>query len=122
VSTPLGYVMPDRGYRAWTLDTRSPAAALRERTRELVEAVREHGLPFMRSAADPGALVRLLDQGTGVAHQLVFRRPVAWLLEGDPARARAELDRTVAELGNRKDPAAEQVRRFAAALRPRLAA
>lgn len=118
VSSPIGYLMPGRRYRAWRVDTAAPG----EPARELVEAVLTYGVPFMRSAADLRTLCRLLDEGMGFDHQLVFRRPVAWLLAGDRARAEAALERALADLGERRDPAAEQVRRFAAAARARMAA
>lgn len=120
VTIALGYLMPERRYAAWTIDTNS--GALREHVQPLVEAVAKYGLPFMKQNRDLQSLSRLIDEGTGYNHQLVYRRPVAYLLAGDERRAREILDASVAKLGARSDPAAEQLRHFAAALRPRLAA
>jgi hypothetical protein len=120
VNIPIGYLMPDKRFVVWTIDTNS--SALREQVQTLVEAVGAYGLPFMKDNGDLQSVIRLLDEGTGFDHQLVYRRPVAYLLAGNERRAREILDASLVELRDRTDPAAHQLREFAEALRPRLAA
>lgn len=56
----------------------------------------------------------------GFKHQVMYRRPVAWLLAGNPQQARNILNETLAELADRSDVAAEEFRRFGASLKSRL--
>ena len=117
IATPLGYVMPENRYRSWvfTVDRAETVAT------EMVATIAAHGLAFMHSMKGLTDLCRALDEGrVGFEHQLAYRRPVAWLLAGDPMRAREKLDQSVAALGDRSDLAAEELRRFATALWGRL--
>jgi hypothetical protein len=120
VNTPLGYLMPGNRYVEWTIDTNG--STLSRQVKDMVEAVRAYGLPFMKENRTLESVRRLLDEGIGYDHQLVYRRPVAYLLAGEERLAREILDASVARLGERTDAAAQQLRQFAEALRPRLAA
>lgn len=86
---------------------------------DLVVAVGEHAVPFMESNATLTALCGLLDAGLGFEHQIVYRRPVAWLLVGDADRAAGLIDATESSLGSRDDAAAAELRAFIAAFRRR---
>ena len=115
VSTPLGYVMPGSRYRAWILGAGSPEAS----SEDLVTSVASYGLPFMESGSSLSQLCRLLDQNRGFQHQLVYRRLVAWALAGDAARSIELVHAAEADLGDRTDAAAAELRSFIAAFRDR---
>lgn len=116
ISSPLGYLMPNKKYMAWLF---TPGGS-EEVSARMADAVAAHGVPFMRSVVDIGDLRRRLHDRYGFEHQLVYRRPVAALLAADLGQARALLDDTVAAMGARTDLAAADFRRFAEALRDRL--
>lgn len=117
VSSSLGYLTPEHRYRSWVVD----AATGQEVATDLVVAVERFAVPFMTAAVALPEICRLLEEGLGFEHQLVYRRPVAWRLVGDEARASALVDRALADLGDHADPAAAEFRRFAAAFRGRKA-
>jgi hypothetical protein len=117
VIEPLGYLMPAGRWTTWTVDIADSTAAVRD----LVAAVRNHGVPFMRRNGNLKAIIPLMDAHKGLEHQLIYRRPVAWLLAGDRERARSSLRDEVIRLGDRVDLAAQQFRRFVEALERRLA-
>lgn len=114
VNTPLGYLMPGSRYKAWLLDTSDVAGE-----DNLVRAVAAYGLSFMRSGATLAEIRRLLDEGLGFDHQLVYRRPVALAITGDIAGSLQSIEAIEVELGDRNDAAAAQLRSFAAAFRRR---
>ena len=116
ISSPLGYVMPEKQYRAWVLGPgRSEDVAA-----DMANAIATYGIAFMRSVIDLAELRRRLEDRTGFEHQLTFRRPVAALIAGDIEGARALIDETVATIGARTDLAAVDFRKFAEAFRRRL--
>ena len=115
VSTPVGYLMPDERYEAWIITDDAD-----EQAAGLVAAVERYAVPFMRSTSGLEALCCRLDDRMGFDHQLVYRRPVAWLLAGDVDRASALIEAAEAGLGERDDAAASEFRRFAVAFRRRI--
>lgn len=113
---PIGYLMPEHRFRVWTFSVDSAHTA----AREVSDALVRYGLPFMKSLADlRGLCASFEDRSVGIEQVLVYRRPVAWLLAGDATRADLELQKELAVLGDRIDPAAENLKRFAAAFRER---
>jgi len=117
VSTPLGYLTSARRYVPWLF---ARADAINEIADDLVVAVAQHGLPFIREATNLRELCQLIEQGKGSAHQLAYRRPVVWLLMEDRAEASRSLDAELAELGDRTDRAACEFRSFGERLRVHL--
>ena len=117
VSVPLGYLLPTRRYQGWVLGGEDSEA----HATGMVQAIQDHGLPFMHATAPLPQLCAQLEAGLGFEHQLLYRRPAAWFVAGEPQRAGKELDEGLASVGDRHDPAAEELRRFAQALRERLA-
>jgi len=116
ISSPLGYLMPEKKYTAWLLAPgRSEEAAT-----DMVNAIATHGVGFMRSVVDLAELRRLLKDRFGFEHQLAYRRPAAALLAGEAEQARALLDEEIAAIGARTDRAAADFRKFAESLRTRL--
>jgi len=116
VNTSLGYLMPEQRYRGWVIDADGSAGA----PEDLARAVEAYALPLMEASVSLSRLCELLDDGMGFDHQLVYRRPVAWLLAGDESRGLALIDEAEAGLGGRDDAAAVELRAFAAAFRERL--
>ena len=57
---------------------------------------------------------------SGIESQLIYRRPVAWMLLRERSRAQETLQGSLARMGDRKDPAAQEFRRFGEALGQRL--
>lgn len=86
ISIPLRYAMPERRYRPWLFGGDAPA---RDVAAEMVGAIVSYGLPFMNDRAPLRAVVESMADGqAGTAEQLAFRRPVGYLLLGEPVRAR----------------------------------
>lgn len=85
ISSPLGYLMPEKKYRAWVFspDCEGDVAT------DMVGAIATHGIAYMRSAAELGELRRRLQDGSGFAQQLAYRAPAAALVAGDVVQARA---------------------------------
>lgn len=115
VSMPLGYLMPGERYRAWIVDDAEPESSVED----LAAAVAGYGLGFVDSGVTLGSLCTLLDKGFGFEHQLVYRRPVAWVLDGDIMRAVESVNSAELALDGRDDPAAMELRSFIAAFRDR---
>jgi hypothetical protein len=118
ISMPLGYLLPEHRFRQWNFQGAGRVNAVRD----LVAAVATYGLPLMRKMTALAALCEGMEGRLGFSHQLNYRRPVAVMLSGDSTRASRILEESVAKLGDRSDPAAQEFRRFAEALRRRLAA
>jgi hypothetical protein len=116
ISSPLGYLMPDKKYAAW-LFASGPSE---EVARDMANAIATHGVPFMRSVVDLVELRRRLQDRSGFEHQLAYRRPAAAMVAGDAKQARALLDDALAAIGARTDLAAADFRRFAESLGGRL--
>jgi hypothetical protein len=116
LSSPLGYLMPEKKYRAWVFaPERSEDVAT-----DMVNAIATHGVAFMRSIVDLVELRQRLQDRSGFEHQLAYRRPAAALVAGDVEQTRALLDEEIAAISGRTDLAAADFRKFAEALRSRL--
>jgi hypothetical protein len=111
VSIPLGYVMQPPKYREWAFE-------LPDMTRtatEMVGAVNEFGLPYMRNSSSLDQIRARIAEGHG--QHLEYVLPVVLELLGKPDAAEAALESTERESESRTDLAAESFREFAAALR-----
>ena len=118
ISSPLGYVMPEKCYKGWVFGRGGSEGAATDMTR----AISAYGIPFMRSVVNLAELRRWLELRSGFEHQLAYRRPVAALLAGDVERARGLLNEGLASIGTRTDLAATDFRTFGEAFRRRLSA
>ena len=115
VSCSLGYLMPQRSYRVWPVGTVDDVPAQMD---DMLRAVAGHGIPFMREHSSLEGVIRAVEQQLVPSPDeravvLAAARTVA----GDVDRGRSDLDRYLAEMGSRQDPAAQDVRRRAEALR-----
>jgi hypothetical protein len=109
VAIPLGYLMPENAYRVWLFRPQEIAAT----AREMVDDIREHGLPFIRRHATLAGITKQLESGPAEGAMPAYRLPVAYLLAGEHDQAMAALTSELASLGDREDPAATHYRRFA---------
>lgn len=110
VSSPIGYIMPERRLAAWEV---TPSTATIE-ARNIGTAVSEWGLPFMRENSDLRAILRLADQEYGIPDSLRYTRPVARALSGDRVGASEDVAASLLELAPHAWPAAVRFRSFAA--------
>ncbi|MGH3878769.1 MAG: hypothetical protein ACRDSK_17190 [Actinophytocola sp.] len=109
VAIPLGHLMPENTFRVWLFRAEDLAAT----AQDLVENVREHGLPFLRRHATLAAITRQLESGPAEGTMPEYRLPVAYLLAGEHDRAMTALTGELDSLGDRQDAAADYYRRFA---------
>jgi hypothetical protein len=120
VSRLLGYLMPQHsGTVSWEFHASGqpewPALAA-----DLADNIERYALPWMRQYLTLEAILDGLDRD-GMMIYNPERRPVALMLLGRSREAGEQLDAELRALGNRTDGAAEDYRRFAQALRSRLA-
>lgn len=117
ISSPLGYLMPEKKYMAWLFTPgRCEEVAI-----DMANAIANHGVP-LRSVVDLAELRRRLQDRFGFEHQLAYRPPVAAVaafLAQDVGQARAQPDDALAAIGARTDLAAADFSRFAESLRGR---
>jgi hypothetical protein len=108
VSTPIGYLLPQRKYTSWTINEQPDRAAIQD----FGDAVRDYALPWMRSLTELPQLRRATEDRMG--YQLEYRLPVVLALMGKPAEARQTLTATVKLIDGREDAAASDFRQFVA--------
>ncbi len=119
ISIHLGYLMPEGRYRPWLFGDEKPVS---DAASEMVQAIDAYGGGFMNKNASLETIVAAMeDSQVGIAEQLAFRRPVGYLLLGDLGRARDAVQVSLERLGDRRDPAAQRFRSFAAAFEEQLA-
>jgi len=109
VSTPIGYVMPAQRYMDWEFGGQYGVTA----GAELIAAVVDYGMPFMRSLIHLPAILEAINQG--LCHNPEYRLPAVLEVMGRHNDAEAAVARAVDDLGERHDAAAQQLRHFAAA-------
>jgi hypothetical protein len=114
VSTPIGRVMPVRGYVTWEFGGQYGMAAMPD----LIAAIVDYGLPFMQSLTELPAVLDAVQQG--LCHNPEYRLPAVLEVMGRHDEAVAAVSHAVDELGQRQDPAARQLRDFAAAFMRRV--
>lgn len=120
VSKPLGYLMPAHRWTTWAVDTSDGCANSMSAIGDLVNAVRHHGLSFMRRHGNLHGICALMEE-LPAWQPWFYRRPVAWLLAGDLARAQSSLQDALGRVGDADQGAVQEFRRFAALLEPGLA-
>ena len=114
VTVHLSYLLPDSGGRSqpWRF---CPSDDIDEVAESLVAAVANHGLPYMRILTDRTELARAIREYS-FEEARAERLPVLYALMGDVAAARRVLAEELAEVESDTSEAAEEFRRFAAAL------
>jgi hypothetical protein len=114
VTRHLAYLLSDSGGRSqpWRF---CPDADVDEVADSLVAAVADHGLPFARRLTDRAELARAIRE-YAFEEARAERLPVLYALMGDVAAARKVLDEELAQVESDPSEAAEEFRRFAAAL------
>jgi hypothetical protein len=109
VSSPLRYLVPDRARPDWVLDGSSGDAQVVE---AVASAVSRFGVPFVESLLDRDRLVSTLEDAHARDQQAAYRWPALLMLLGRRAEASAASSAVVAELGDRDDQAARELRAF----------
>ena len=111
ISTGVGFLMPEQHFLEWTFSPEHDPTATAS---ELVQAVQQFGLPFMRANADLQQLLNtMMHSRFGIPDQLVYRIPVALMMLGQTKSAEAEVDKELARLADADYPAADNYRKFA---------
>ncbi|HSO93956.1 MAG TPA: hypothetical protein VLS53_05740 [Candidatus Dormibacteraeota bacterium] len=119
LSSPLGYLMPEKRFTTWPFtanDDPAPTAAM------LAQAISNYGVPFIRRNATLEALYATVtsNPGIGIPTQVASRVPVLCLLLGKPGEAEQRVAAELSRMGNRDDQASRFYRRFAQALRQQI--
>jgi hypothetical protein len=109
VSTRIGYVTPARRDVAWEFGGQYGTEA----EADLMAAVVDHGIPFMRSLISLPAILEAINDG--LSSYLEYRLPVVLAVMGRHSDARTGVTGAVEKLGERDDAAAQQLRNFAVA-------
>lgn len=109
VSTLIGYVMPAHRDIGWEFGAQYGTSA----GDELIAAIVDYGLPFMRSLTHLSAILEAIS--SGFCRYPEYRFPAVLEVMGRHQDAMAAMARVVDELGERHDDAARQLRDFAAA-------
>jgi hypothetical protein len=110
-TTSIGALLPGAGWRTWRIARETVAST----ATELATAVRDHADPWLAElSAQPGSLLAAvrLSPATGSALG-PSRSAVLLTLEGRPEEASSVLAEACRGLGDRTDPAADQLRRTA---------
>ena len=113
IFTPLGYLMPQQTYLEWKF---SPERPIEDEVRDMTNAIKEYGLPFMRSHDDLAKIIEkmTLRQPWGWPDMIKFQLPVAFAYVGRRQEADLYVEEKLREYRKATYPAAEQFRAFAA--------
>lgn len=118
LSGNIGYMMPANKYRSYMFSEDGTVETVVE---ELVNDVREYGLPFIHAHLDMANLV----EGMGkcrfaVQFMVAYRIPAGLFLLGQIDAANDYIKTELTKMGDRKDPASLRFRAFAANLAKRI--
>ncbi len=118
LSGNIGYMMPAKKYRPYMFSEDGPVETLAE---ELVNDVREYGIPFIGAHTNMAALVDGMGRFRFAAQFMVaYRIPAGFFLLGRQESASDFLKAQQAKIGNRRDPASLRFKAFAANLAERI--
>lgn len=107
VSTPIGYVMPERRFATWEFgDGDSQGQADR-----LLTALEDYGLPFMRDRTGLDSIRDAIEQGNAEFPE--YRLPVVLALLGRHDEAARTIDERLEQLGDADNPFAREFRAYA---------
>lgn len=113
VSTRIGYIMPDHRDITWEFGGQYGTEA----EADLMTAIADHGLPFMRSLILLPAILGAINNGFCLYPE--YRLPAVLALMGRQNDAQIAVGRAIDKLGERDDAAAQQLRSFAVAFETR---
>lgn len=110
ISKSLGYLTPHRSANlVWEFRDVGLVSA---QAADMVAAIERYGMPYMESNVSLESVIAELEESTPWIYSQM-RIPAALALLGRSADARSFLARELREPGDRRDPAAEFLRRFA---------
>ncbi len=115
----IGWLMPDKRDHYWNFKSENDILPF---TNEIMIAIQDYGLPFIRSRCTLPAVTEILAQQPrlSIKEHRQMSLPVAYYLLGDFEQSRKILDKTVIEYGDATYPLAMTYRRFATRLCERL--
>jgi hypothetical protein len=106
ISVNVGYLMPARAYKTWSFDENSDNKRI---AGEMIATVEEYGRPFMISMANEETILEALEVSDySIPANRKYRLPLIHNMRGESDKALAELNKNLAELGEREDLAAQQ--------------
>lgn len=116
LATHLGYIMPQGRLTTWAF---TPETHIPTRLTEMLDAIEEFGLPFMRKHSTLDAIVKSMESGEFTVDILQwFRLPVAYHILGENALAKKFVEERLQEMKNYKFMLEDQFRKFARNLQP----
>lgn len=113
ISASLGYLMPEKSYRAWLFGGQDTEV----RVAELVTAIGLYAIPFMESSASLDAVIKLLTNWQFSHRESTqYRLPIAYTLRGNEKKAAEACREYLDANGPRTDLAAIEYRGFCESL------
>lgn len=85
VASNLGYLMPERRFLNWTFNEDSDHSGT---INNLVDEVKEHGIPFIKKHSEIGSILRLLDPEELFFPDREYSIPVLYFLEAEFVKAK----------------------------------
>jgi hypothetical protein len=109
IVTPVGYVMPEHRDKIWEFGGQHGTTA----APEVIEAIVDYGMPFMRSHTHLSAILEAANEGLCRCSEYCV--PAILEVMGRHDDAKTAVARAVDGLGDRQDAAAQKLHHFAAA-------
>jgi hypothetical protein len=112
IQIPVGYVTPEKRFLEWLFE---PGSSDNDaEIARMVRAIRDYGLPFMKSHSTLEALTDALEASNFTNKQMrSYQLPIAYLLQGKTDEALSMISQELAGLGPRNDAAAQNYKSFA---------
>lgn len=119
ISTPLGYLMPEKTFRMWHFEDGIDNEAVAD---DMIESIRQYGVPWMEAHASLDAMCAALRTGQyGWPSQIDFSLPVCLLLLDRVDEALRTARQNMAKRSRSGGEYEEDYRRFVDALEARAA-
>lgn len=108
----IGYLSPMNKYKPFYFES---VEGIRGTVADLCAEVRDSGLPFIQRVSELPSLINVMETARfGIPEPLAYRIPAGYKLMGDHAKASTYVEKRLAGLGDRTDPAAQRYRNFSA--------
>lgn len=111
VSRPLGYLMPEKSFRAWEFQRDGDNDII---STSLAEAVKSYGEPFLEEYSDwENFSLKVESSGLLMEHEREKTLPIILAINGDLTRARKMIANELARVSGHDDMYAQSYRDFA---------
>lgn len=112
ISSPVGYLMPQKSYKTWTFRSEEKLARKEGTASEMASAIETYGIPYMRQYCSLDQVHEyMVSQSPN--ELTLYRLPVAMFLLGRPIEAEKFVRGTLRDIASRTDKAADFYRKFA---------